>query len=81
MQSNRLWDGKRHPRTEHISEKHRGKRALYLNAIEGHTKRTCVHELAKIFDCFLFCLQGRLPVKWTAIEALLHGQYTTKSDV
>jgi len=24
---------------------------------------------------------GRLPVKWTAIEALLHGQYTTKSDV
>ncbi|XP_068734303.1 uncharacterized protein [Montipora capricornis] len=24
---------------------------------------------------------GCLPVKWTAIEALLHGRYTTKSDV
>ncbi|XP_078355935.1 proto-oncogene tyrosine-protein kinase receptor Ret-like, partial [Oculina patagonica] len=24
---------------------------------------------------------GRLPVKWTAIEALIHGRYTTKSDV
>lgn len=25
--------------------------------------------------------KGRLPVKWTAFEALLYGQYTTKSDV
>ncbi|XP_015777403.1 PREDICTED: fibroblast growth factor receptor 4-like isoform X16 [Acropora digitifera] len=25
--------------------------------------------------------KGRLPVKWTAYEALLYGQYTTKSDV
>lgn len=25
--------------------------------------------------------EGRLPVKWTALEALEHGQYTTKSDV
>ncbi|XP_074633144.1 uncharacterized protein LOC141891965 isoform X3 [Acropora palmata] len=25
--------------------------------------------------------EGRLPVKWTAYEALLYGQYTTKSDV
>ncbi|XP_067030315.1 uncharacterized protein [Acropora muricata] len=25
--------------------------------------------------------KGRLPVKWTAYEALLFGQYTTKSDV
>ncbi|XP_074634457.1 uncharacterized protein LOC141893000 [Acropora palmata] len=25
--------------------------------------------------------KGRLPVKWTACEALLYGQYTTKSDV
>ena len=25
--------------------------------------------------------QGRLPVKWTAYEALLYGTYTTKSDV
>lgn len=25
--------------------------------------------------------QGRLPVKWTAYEALMYGQYTTKSDV
>ena len=26
-------------------------------------------------------MQGRLPVKWTAYEALLYGRYTTKSDV
>ncbi|XP_067032676.1 fibroblast growth factor receptor 3-like isoform X4 [Acropora muricata] len=26
-------------------------------------------------------MKGRLPVKWTAYEALLYGQYTTKSDV
>ncbi|KAM7446169.1 Endothelium-specific receptor tyrosine kinase 1 [Porites harrisoni] len=25
--------------------------------------------------------KGRLPVKWTAYEALLYGRYTTKSDV
>ncbi|XP_022802389.1 proto-oncogene tyrosine-protein kinase receptor Ret-like [Stylophora pistillata] len=25
--------------------------------------------------------KGRLPVKWTAIEALLYGKYSTKSDV
>ncbi|XP_067030263.1 fibroblast growth factor receptor 1-like isoform X3 [Acropora muricata] len=25
--------------------------------------------------------KGRLPVKWTAYESLLYGQYTTKSDV
>ncbi|CAH3184285.1 unnamed protein product [Porites lobata] len=25
--------------------------------------------------------EGRIPVKWTASEALLHGLYTTKSDV
>ena len=25
--------------------------------------------------------QGRIPVKWTAYEALLQGRYTTKSDV
>ncbi|XP_066025292.1 proto-oncogene tyrosine-protein kinase receptor Ret [Pocillopora verrucosa] len=25
--------------------------------------------------------RGRLPVKWTAIEALLYGKYSTKSDV
>ncbi|XP_044180357.1 fibroblast growth factor receptor 2-like [Acropora millepora] len=25
--------------------------------------------------------EGRLPVKWTAYEALLYGKYTTKSDV
>jgi len=25
--------------------------------------------------------KGRLPVKWTAMEALLYGTYSTKSDV
>jgi len=25
--------------------------------------------------------KGRLPVKWTAYEALLYGTYTTKSDI
>ena len=25
--------------------------------------------------------QGRIPVKWTAYEALTRGRYTTKSDV
>ena len=25
--------------------------------------------------------QSRIPVKWTACEALLQGRYTTKSDV
>lgn len=29
----------------------------------------------------VFMFQGRLPVKWTAVEALLYGSYTTKSDV
>ena len=30
------------------------------------------------FDSFM---KGRLPVKWTAYEALMYEQYTTKSDV
>jgi len=29
----------------------------------------------------LLCVQGRLPVKWMAPEALLDRKYTTKSDV
>ena len=29
----------------------------------------------------LFYKKGRLPVKWTAYEALLYGTYTTQSDV
>ena len=32
-----------------------------------------------LLTCFSF--QGRLPVKWTAYEALLYGVYTTQSDV
>ena len=35
-----------------------------------------------VFFFFSFItLKGRLPVKWTAYEALLYGVYTTKSDV
>ena len=34
-----------------------------------------------IFCFFVFVLKGRLPVKWTAYEALLFGVYTTQSDV
>ena len=30
---------------------------------------------------FFFPKKGRLPVKWTAYEALLFGTYTTQSDV
>ena len=30
---------------------------------------------------FFLTLKGRLPVKWTAYEALLYGVYTTQSDV
>ena len=30
---------------------------------------------------FVSLVQGRLPVKWTAYEALLFGQYSTMSDV
>ena len=37
------------------------------------------------FVCILLfsfiTLKGRLPVKWTAYEALLYGVYTTQSDV
>ena len=29
----------------------------------------------------VFCLQGRLPIKWLAIEALFDRVYTTQSDV
>ncbi|KAM7442955.1 hypothetical protein ABFA07_008214 [Porites harrisoni] len=32
-------------------------------------------------DMYQKTTAGRLPVKWTALEALLHGLYTTKSDV
>ena len=26
-------------------------------------------------------IKGRIPLKWTAFEALLYGKYSTKSDV
>ena len=41
---------------------------------------------AQIIVTFLYfvriiVVQGRIPVKWTAYEALTRGRYTTKSDV
>ena len=41
--------------------------------------------LSPPFSLYLFLFfqhnKGWLPVKWTAYESLLYGQYTTKSDV
>ena len=37
--------------------------------------------LLSIDFVLFFCKKGRLPVKWTAYEALLYGTYTTQSDV
>ena len=37
--------------------------------------------LSFVDQFYVFLIQGRLPVKWTAIEALLYGKYSTKSDV
>ena len=49
---------------------------LYLNAI------FLLHSIDFFFFFFFFfCKKGRLPVKWTAYEALLYGTYTTQSDV
>ena len=44
---------------------------------------TCFwRERLSSFEFFSFItLKGRLPVKWTAYEALLYGVYTTQSDV
>ena len=38
---------------------------------------------ASLISIFLRIItaQGRIPVKWTAYEALTRGRYTTKSDV
>lgn len=33
------------------------------------------------FHRFSFSIQGRLPIKWLAIEALFDRVYTTQSDV
>lgn len=34
-----------------------------------------------IFLILVYCSQGRLPIKWLAIEALFDRVYTTQSDV
>ena len=47
----------------------------------------CYEQVPDVLVFFLrvFCnclrTKGRLPVKWTAYEALLYGVYTTQSDV
>ena len=43
-----------------------------------YTKRSRVRILKELQ---LFRKKGRLPVKWTAYEALLFGTYTAQSDV
>ena len=45
--------------------------------------RICMHHQFVLvsFSIILFHKKGRLPVKWTAYEALLFGTYTTQSDV
>ena len=44
-------------------------------------ERLSSFEFVFFFFFSFITLKGRLPVKWTAYEALLYGVYTTKSDV
>ena len=41
----------------------------------------CIFYVSRSFHFFLFHFQGRLPIKWLAIEALFDRVYTIKSDV
>ena len=40
-----------------------------------------VVSLFHICELTLFSSQNLVPVKWTALESLLHGRFTTASDV
>ena len=43
--------------------------------------RICISSFSWFQFYYYFPQKGRLPVKWTAYEALLFGTYTTQSDV
>ena len=43
--------------------------------------RICIINFFGINLDYFVSKKGRLPVKWTAYEALLYGTYTTQSDV
>ena len=47
----------------------------------SHVHRICIFTFLVLISIILFPKKGRLPVKWTAYEALLYGTYTTQSDV
>ena len=48
----------------------------------SRVQRICISIFSRFqFRFFFFRKKGRLPVKWTAYEALLFATYTTQSDV
>ena len=54
----------------------------YLLVINKHLNlKNNFKDVFLLFLRLIVYRQGRLPVKWTAYEALMFNTYTTKSDV
>ena len=64
-----------------ISTKGNRRFVLFQGNIINSNVLTLTFLLKNFSLYFIMTLKGRLPVKWTAYEALLFGRYTTKSDV
>ena len=55
---------------------------VFSQVIKNQQKKVYVElRFLAWLNLYIVLKQGRLPVKWTAYEALLYGTYTTQSDV
>lgn len=65
-------------RTSEVSRKERIRNKQSKEELYNYELIFTMYIYLTIFRNFL---QGRLPLKWTALESLEYGRYTTKSDV
>ena len=88
MQGDRFWDGEECSGGRYLhqtkSRECNGSTEFFKKMSYDYAKKPSLTDcctMTRIILLKTLIFQGRLPVKWTAYEALLYGTYTTQSDV